>query len=343
MVRRASSFVYVHFVSPYALEYTTSPRRPSVTMSPFLRARAEWDIYLGMTGYEYIVESIALFEGSLASRDCSGPIKTVAELARRVGYSVYHFTRLFYAIAGENPKEYMVGRILSESARVIAETDLSLAEIAERAGFPDYETFSRAFKKRFGVTPSKVRDARALPSGMVTRLAPLPPDPRAHRKTDAIQTDATQNVVVAEPTVVAEDGFCLTGLSFFIDGGTVSFHKQWATFMKAQGAVRARVMPETYCQFSSWTEDDSVDGMSVLCALETDPAAAQEPIFATRSVPAASYLRFLHVGDISSIAYTYRYVYQVWFATHDVRPLDLWEFQRYRGGVTEIYIPIALR
>ena len=288
-----------------------------------------------MTGYENVRESIELFERSLSAGTDGKPIKTVSELARRTGYSVYHFTRLFSAVSNTHPKEYLAGRILSEAARQVAETDVSLALIAERSGFPDYETFSRAFKRRFLRTPSAVRKERRLPSGLVPRLAPsLLGEPGAEQAAQAAKR---------EPEIVEQAGFELTGLSFFIESGTVSFRRHWETFMKAQARVAGRVTPETYCQFSSWTDDEAVEGMAVLCALETESGSAQEPLFATRAVPRATYLKFTHEGDIASIGETYRYIYQSWFATHDGKPLDRWEFQRYREGATEIYIPMALR
>ncbi|HNY16403.1 MAG TPA: helix-turn-helix domain-containing protein [Treponemataceae bacterium] len=288
-----------------------------------------------MTGYENVRESIELFERSLSADAGGKPIKTVSELARRAGYSVYHFTRLFSAVANTHPKEYLAGRILSEAARQVAETDESLALIAERSGFPDYETFSRAFKRRFLRTPSAVRKERRLPSGLVPRLAPsLLGEPSA---------DQAARIAVREPEVVEQAGFELTGLSFFIESGTVSFRRHWETFMKAQARVSDRVTPETYCQFSSWTDDEAVEGIAVLFALETAPGAAQEPLFTTRAVPRATYLKFTHEGDIASIGETYRYIFQYWFAARDDRPLDRWEFQRYREGATEIYIPMALR
>lgn len=284
-----------------------------------------------MTGYEYICESIELFERSLAESGNGGLIRTVTELARVTGYSVYHFTRLFSAVTGQSPKDYLSGRILSEAGRRIAESDVPLACIAESSGFRDYESFSRAFKKRFGLAPSRVRDARRVSFDVVPRAVPR------------MRVNAS-NLAFPEPETVNKGEQCFTGLSFFIESGIPSFHKQWAAFMSAQRLVAGRIVPETFCQFSSWSDDESVDGLSVLCALETAPGAAQEPVFTTRIVPAASYVRFVHTGDMSTIHETYEYIYRDWLASHDVKPLDRWEFQRYADGgrTTEIYIPVGL-
>lgn len=284
-----------------------------------------------MTGYEYICASIDIFELSLKKGSARPPIKTVACLARATGYSVYHFTRLFYAITGQNPKEYISGRILSEAGIQIAESTVSLACIAEQSGFTDYETFSHAFKKRFHLTPKQVRNQRTLPFGQVLRVVPK------------IKIN-TLNLAGLEPEMIKKAEHNITGIPFFVDFDTPSFHKQWATFINVQKSVAGRVLPESFCQFSSWTTDETVTGLSILCGVETEKDAIQEPLFMTRTVPAATYIRFTHIGDISTIHETYTYIYQDWLATHDIKSLDLWEFQRYADGgrTTEIYIPVAL-
>lgn len=289
-----------------------------------------------MTGREYILKSIDLFEESLAARDGEAPIRTVTELARRTGYSVHHFTRLFAAVTGSGPKDYISGRILSEAARRIAETDRGLAGIAEDLGFTEYETFSRAFKRRFGIIPVSLRERQLPGESIVGRLVSLLVprlDPAPHA--------GTSSHVAGDPAILEKQGFTLAGLSFFIDWGTASFDRQWGIFMKAQESIKGRIKPETFCQFSSWSADETVDGLSVLCALEVEDTAAQDPLFTVRRVPASSYVRFIHTGEISAIGETYQYIYGNWFASSDVKPLDNWEFQLYRGEAAEIYIPVA--
>jgi AraC family transcriptional regulator len=284
-----------------------------------------------MTGFELIVEALELFEKSLSGNDSRGSIRTVTELARRTGYSLYHFTRLFCAVTGVPPKEYISGRILTEAGRKIADTSAPIVTIAAAAGFEDYATFSRAFKKRFGVPPKMIRERRAMPAFVVEHMMP-------RRSAGALRLTS------AEPEAVDMQSRCLCGLPFFIEPETRSFHKQWATFMAAQARVRGRIMPEVFYQFSSWMDDEPVAGLTILCALETDREVVQEPFFTTRILPEASCLRFVHTGDLSTLSDTYAYIYGEWLASHDAKPAGQWEFQRCQDGgrTTEIYIPVAL-
>jgi AraC family transcriptional regulator len=284
-----------------------------------------------MTGFDCICQSIALFENSLDGGDAGKTIRTVSELARKTGYSVYHFTRLFFAVTGQAPKDYISGRILSEAARAIEATDLSLTSIALDSGFPDYATFSRAFKKRFGIPPSRIRELHHIPFNCVARIIPR-------------EKAGTINLASREPELIRLEAKSLTGLPFFIEEGTKSFHKQWATFMSVQEMVTGRRTPEVFCQFSSWTDQETMNGMSVLCALESEAGKRQHPVFTTRNIPPATYLRFLHRGDATTLYETYQYIYRDWLATHETKPIDFWELQRYtdEGKTTEICIPVAL-
>jgi AraC family transcriptional regulator len=220
------------------------------------------------------------------------------------------------------------------SAREIVGSTQPLAAVAADAGYPDYETFSRAFKRRFGETPSAVRARRSFPQGLMARAIPFA------RAADTTSVGLTR--LCGDPETVSLGAFRLAGLPFYIEEGTPSFHSQWRTFMGIERRVARRTEPETFYQFSSWTEDDGFSGLSILCALETDRSAAQEPLFSVRDVPASAYLKFRHAGSMTDIHLTYEYIYREWLSSHDVRLADCWEFQRYAdgGAATEIYIPI---
>ena len=78
-------------------------------------------------------------------------------LARVAHFSPFHFHRIFRGLVGEGVKEY-VRRLRLESAAVaLKNTDRSIIDIALRAGYNAHESFSRAFRQMFGVSPSQFR------------------------------------------------------------------------------------------------------------------------------------------------------------------------------------------
>jgi len=83
---------------------------------------------------------------------------TLAQLAAVVRLNPYHFARQFKAATGLPPHQYVILRRVERAKQLLqAGTDLSLAEVALRAGFSDQSQFSRHFKRLVGATPGQFR------------------------------------------------------------------------------------------------------------------------------------------------------------------------------------------
>ena len=68
----------------------------------------------------------------------------VPALAKRAGYSLHHFVRLFHGVVGQPPRDYVLRRRLSEAARELARGKRGVTEVAFDYAFNDLETFTRA-------------------------------------------------------------------------------------------------------------------------------------------------------------------------------------------------------
>lgn len=82
---------------------------------------------------------------------------TVADMADAVNFSLFHFCRCFNQATHHTPYNYLMRRRLSESALELVRSDKKLIDIALDLQFNNPETFSRAFKRMFGVQPSQIR------------------------------------------------------------------------------------------------------------------------------------------------------------------------------------------
>lgn len=82
---------------------------------------------------------------------------SLADLARVANSSEFHFHRIFTAIMGERPGDYIRRLRLERAAFLLQTTPLPLAELAERTGYQSPHALSKAFKKRFDITPSAFR------------------------------------------------------------------------------------------------------------------------------------------------------------------------------------------
>lgn len=82
-------------------------------------------------------------------------------LAAVAHFSAFHFHRLFRAWTGETLGDYLRRRRVETGAlRLLAQPRLTVLEVALAVGFGSGEAFARAFKLRFGATPSAWREKR---------------------------------------------------------------------------------------------------------------------------------------------------------------------------------------
>lgn len=78
-------------------------------------------------------------------------------LAEECHVSVYHFQRVFGALCGYSVGEYIRNRRLSLAREELTGSDRSILEIALKYQYESSESFSRAFRRFYGVNPSVVR------------------------------------------------------------------------------------------------------------------------------------------------------------------------------------------
>lgn len=84
---------------------------------------------------------------------------TLDELAAEAATSRATLVRLFQKATGAAPLAFLAELRLSLAQRRLISSRASLAEIAEEAGYQSESAFSRAFSRRFGVTPGASRKA----------------------------------------------------------------------------------------------------------------------------------------------------------------------------------------
>jgi AraC family transcriptional regulator len=82
---------------------------------------------------------------------------TVESVADAVSYSYYHFHRYFQAVMGETIGSYIRSRRLTQAAYDLIYSNRRILDIAVSLYFESAESFTRAFKKRYGITPTEYR------------------------------------------------------------------------------------------------------------------------------------------------------------------------------------------
>ena len=78
-------------------------------------------------------------------------------LAEEFHLSAQYVSQLFKNEIGVGFLAYLTNIRMEKAKKLLLSTELSVAEVAERAGYADYRVFTKSFKKAEGVTPSQYR------------------------------------------------------------------------------------------------------------------------------------------------------------------------------------------
>lgn len=81
------------------------------------------------------------------------------EMAVVTGLGVSQFARQFKARTGVSPHQFLIQRRVDEACRLLHDTPLPIAEVAQRCGFSHQEHLTRVVKAHLGVTPRAIRAA----------------------------------------------------------------------------------------------------------------------------------------------------------------------------------------
>jgi AraC family transcriptional regulator len=95
---------------------------------------------------------------------------TVSELARSVGMSMFHFTRVFTDLVGRPPHRYLT-EVRLEAARAMLLDGRSVTDTCFACGFNNLSHFSRSFAKRFAASPSRILETGKKAQASVRRVS----------------------------------------------------------------------------------------------------------------------------------------------------------------------------
>lgn len=85
----------------------------------------------------------------------------LGRFAKAAGYSESHFSRAFKATIGRSPVQYFQDEKMRYACFFLAESNVTISEVAAQLGYNDPLYFSRAFKKHHGLSPERWRDVQS--------------------------------------------------------------------------------------------------------------------------------------------------------------------------------------
>ncbi|MCA9604331.1 MAG: AraC family transcriptional regulator [Myxococcales bacterium] len=236
----------------------------------------------------------------------------LAEVARRAGISRWHFQRIFKALTHETLKTYIRGRRLAHALRKLLETDERIIEIALAAGYDSQESFTRAFKQSFGITPHRYR--RLGDKALFLRKVRLDADFLAH----------LQAGVSPEPTLEERGELRVVGLAttfFGVDSERNNIAAEipplWAAFLPRLEEIPHRV-PGT-CYGVIRQSEASSERLEYIAAMQVTAVGELPEGMIASTLPASRYARFEHRGPVADLDHTVSYAYSTWLLCSGMR------------------------
>ena len=92
------------------------------------------------------------------NENLSNPQLNIETLAQEIGISRTHLYRSMKEITGLNPSDFVRTIRLRQAAELLKDKNLNITQVAYSVGFSSQTHFSSAFKKQYGISPTKYKE-----------------------------------------------------------------------------------------------------------------------------------------------------------------------------------------
>ncbi len=268
---------------------------------------------------ERVQRGIDFVEAHLEVDFCLG------DVAKAAGMSCWHFQRIFKALTHETLKTYIRSRRFSHALGLLKDTDLSLLDIALASGFETHESFTRAFKACFRITPNQYRKAgHALQFVKKVQF-------------DANYLNHVRHRVSLEPVIEERPAMCLVGLQtiiFGVDSAKNNVSKKlpplWSAFLSRLHEVKHAVQGCCYGVVSPVA--DGSGRLQYLAGIAVHPECVPPAGMTVMQLPTARQAKFTHRGAVQQLDHTVNFIYGNWLLTSGHTLREQWDLEIYGPG-----------
>lgn len=279
---------------------------------------------------ELINKSIDFIENNLKN-----DIK-VEKIANSIGYSLYHFNRMFAFNVGETPGSYLRKRRLTEAAKDIKDNSKKIINISLDYCFGSQEAFTRSFKNLFDINPLEYRNSDIS----------LKTFEKIYLKEKKFSEE-----IIMQHRIDKKEKMILVGINSHVTGRNFDFMKVWNDFMQKSNIIKNKtnystiglgIYPEAFPEPWEFTYMPSF----VVSEIEELPLE-----FSYKIIPESDYIVFTHVGPSEKIMESYDQIYSKKLAELGYKSDSSYDFECYdqrfdkqnpEKSEMEIWVPIKL-
>jgi AraC family transcriptional regulator len=230
-------------------------------------------------------------------------------IARRAGFSLWHFHRLFAGLTGESLGSYIRRRRLTAAAEELRHSRRPILDLALDYQFESHAAFTRAFRSLFEVTPGEFRRRGGLAWRRTQPRLTLPRLLRLPRQT------------TMEPTIIPLPALRLLGLAArFIgplspDADNIEvIPRLYARFCPLIRTLPAQQDRYIYGAVRCPTDRERThpDELEYLAAINVAAGIRAKPPCTLWPLPPATYACFTHRGPVARLEETINYAFGSW-------------------------------
>ena len=264
------------------------------------------------------------------------------DVAQEAAFSRYHFHRIFIALVGRSVTDYIRRRRLTEAAYELVGSDRKIIDIALDYQFETPESFTRAFKKMYGLTPRQYRK-------------------QGENVEYLHQTKLNENILrhlkggfTMEPKIVTKDGFKIVGMKIFGENTNDEIKELWNKFIPRIDKIKHRLNKDitkdiSYGMCYPSEEMNESGEFEYIASVEVSSLGDVPQGMVGRTIPRQKYAVFTHKGVVDRIKETYKYIYGTWQPKSGCELVRAPDFEYYderfdadnqEDSEMDIYIPI---
>ncbi|WP_432666172.1 AraC family transcriptional regulator [Wukongibacter baidiensis] len=284
-----------------------------------------------MDYYSRIQNAVDYVEENLTSK------VTLEEVSSKAYFSMYHFHRIFNAMVGSSIKDYIRMRRLTEAAYELISTEKRIIDIAIEYQFESQESFTRAFKKMYGITPGKYRKNK-------NHLILM-----QKKRLTVIRLNHLKGGITLKPKIVEKSEFKIIGMKYYGSNKNNEIPELWSEFIKRINEIKNRVELKTtlgVCEYVPNMIDDSE--FSYIACVMADSLDEVPDDMVGQVVAKNKYAVFTHRGATEKLGDTYEYIHGTWLPKSGYELAPAHDFELYderfnpssEESEMDIYIPI---
>ncbi|MCB1756879.1 MAG: effector binding domain-containing protein, partial [Gammaproteobacteria bacterium] len=197
-------------------------------------------------------------------------------------------------------------RRLSDAMRKLLYSDMRIIDIAFDSGFESQESFTRAFKKVFDITPNEFRklgEKNRFPEKIVF---------------DADYLHHLDKNIQLQPEIVRQDDRLMVGMKtlfYGVDSEKNNFADKlpalWDEFLPRMDEIQARMNNKAFGIIQTQKDTDSLEYYAACEVTEKNGIQLPEGMVSLK-IPSTSYAVFAHKGNLNHINNTVNYIYSSW-------------------------------